>query len=168
MSSTHNTHLLHIIICDFILLIIIWKSIQIIKLLFSCHRKCNLYEIWGCHRGIMITVYWGVTPHSSVGRYLLPNHTGSYPSKPWSSNTTSPYNLCRNRGTEGTAPCIPSQWSKVKVQLPCLCSKSLQYPLNRMLGGPHTWYGHFGEDKTSCPYQKLKYGSSVAKTIYIH
>jgi hypothetical protein len=39
MSSTHNTRLLHIIICDFIILIIIWKSVQIIKLLISCHSK---------------------------------------------------------------------------------------------------------------------------------
>ena len=33
----------------------------------------------------------------------------------------------------------------------------LHYPLNRMLGGPHAWYG-----------LKLKYGSSVAEPMYTH
>jgi hypothetical protein len=65
--------------------------------------------------------------------------------------------IMASRESRGAAPLIFNlgiRWRHV-VSLTLLLlyswGKNPQYPLNRKLGGPQTWSGHFGEEKSLLP-----------------
>jgi len=78
----------------------------------------------------MIIIYWGVTPHNPIDRYLYTKPHRIISQQTLIFKHHIPIQSMQKQGYWRYSKVQSSQWSKVELQLPYPCSKSLQYPLN--------------------------------------